>query len=118
MYRTNSNSNSAGFGINLHTPAKAMRQLFLFVLLTLLSVSSKGYAAENYIDYKYYEGTWSLLPDFDTLTPVAEGSQETFALTGARADYFGFVYTAKLFITEAGTYTSVSYTHLTLPTKA
>ena len=105
MFRTHSNDNSVGVGVNLHTPAKAMRQLFLFVLLTHLSISSKGYAAENYIDYKYYEGTWSLLPDFDTLTPVADGAQETFALTGARADHFGFVYTAKLFVTEAGTYT-------------
>jgi len=39
------------------------------------------------IDYKYYEGYWFNLPDFQFLTPVATGTQATFDLSNKLRDF-------------------------------
>ncbi len=58
------------------------------------------------LDYSYYEGTWSMLPDFSALTPVKTGSISTFSLTPRiKSDYFGFRFTGYINITTAGNYT-------------
>lgn len=58
------------------------------------------------LDYSYYEGTWSMLPDFGTLTPVKTGSVSTFSLSPRiKSDNFGFRYTGYINITTAGNYT-------------
>ncbi|WP_028982255.1 fibronectin type III domain-containing protein, partial [Sporocytophaga myxococcoides] len=60
----------------------------------------------NGLDYSYYEGTWTVLPDFSTLTPVKTGSVTSFSLSPkVKSDYFGFRFTGYINITTAGTYT-------------
>ena len=58
--------------------------------------------------YKYYEGSWSTLPDFSTLTPVKTGSStntDSSVRPAGRYDNFGFVWQGYINITTPGTYT-------------
>jgi large repetitive protein len=60
------------------------------------------------LNYAEYWGTWSVLPDFNTLSPVNTGFVSTFSLTPATAnplDNFGFVFTGFLQVPTTGTYT-------------
>ncbi|WP_161634457.1 PA14 domain-containing protein, partial [Aquimarina pacifica] len=58
------------------------------------------------INYSYYEGTWDLLPDFTSLTPIAEGLTTGINLTNAQSDdYFGFTFEGYINITNEGNYT-------------
>jgi glucuronoarabinoxylan endo-1,4-beta-xylanase len=51
----------------------------------------------NGLDYKYYEGTWTMLPDFSALTPVKTGITLGYYLTlRNREDGYGFRYTGYL----------------------
>lgn len=57
--------------------------------------------------YRYYEGKWSLLPDFTTLTPVREGTVTTVneAEAQPRADYFALVLEGFVDLPATDTYT-------------
>lgn len=59
------------------------------------------------LDYQYYEGSWSALPNFDALTPVKTGT--TNALTPAtvrnRSDNFGLRYRGYVSVPTDGNYT-------------
>jgi large repetitive protein len=58
------------------------------------------------LNYAQYNGTWSALPDFSTLTPVTTGVVTTFSISPAtQADFFGFVFTGFLQIPTTGSYT-------------
>jgi len=58
------------------------------------------------INYSYYEGNWDGLPDFDALTPVAEGTQANFSLNNrGRNSNYGFVFTGSIDVPESGIYT-------------
>ncbi len=59
----------------------------------------------NGLSYKYYEGEWSVLPDFKTLSPLAVGTVPNVTLTPAlRADNFGFLWEGFIKIPANGTY--------------
>ncbi len=65
-------------------------------------------AAANGLRYKYYEtpASWSVLPNFSTLTPAKSGASANFDLTPRlKDDNFGFVWEGYLHITTPGTYT-------------
>jgi len=58
------------------------------------------------LDYAYYEGTWSGLPDFGALTPVATGALANADISvRLRNDSFGFVFTGYVEIPADGNYT-------------
>ena len=58
------------------------------------------------VNYAYYEGNWSQLPDFSNLSSVATGTLDNFSLSPAqRANEYGFVYKAFLEVSTAGSYT-------------
>lgn len=58
------------------------------------------------LDYKYYEGNWSALPDFNTLTAVKTGTVTTFDLTPRNInDQFGFSFTGFINVPTDGQYT-------------
>jgi|GEM_PF-941229 len=58
------------------------------------------------LDYKYYEGSWSALPNFDALTAVKQGNVTSFDLTPRnRNDNFGFTFTGFVEVPSDGTYT-------------
>lgn len=61
---------------------------------------------ESGLDYKYYEGTWSVLPDFTMLSPVKSGVATSFDLSQRlRDDNFAFVYEGFIDVPEDGLYT-------------
>ncbi len=56
--------------------------------------------------YRYYEGEWKGLPDFDELTPVKSGTTAQFDLTQRqRDDTYGFAFTGFVQIQSQGVYT-------------
>lgn len=58
------------------------------------------------VQYQYFEGTWTALPDFGTLPPLKTGTQTTFSLDARnRDDNFGFRFTTTLEVATPGTYT-------------
>ena len=58
------------------------------------------------LSYSYYHGSWSMLPDFSTLTPVKTGTVTNFSLSPRTQDTrYGFRYTGYIDIKTAGTYT-------------
>jgi len=62
--------------------------------------------AVNGLNYKYYEGKWTLLPDFKKLTPKTKGKAIDFDLDKIqhRRDYFGLAFQGYLDIEKAGDY--------------
>jgi hypothetical protein len=55
--------------------------------------------------YKYYEGSWTSLPDFGGLTPVATGNTGGVDISPKRrSDNFAFLWEGKINIPKAGTY--------------
>jgi hypothetical protein len=58
------------------------------------------------IRYDYYEGDWSNLPNFDSLTAVKSGTVATFDISVRdTADYFGFEFAGYIDIPTDGAYT-------------
>ena len=77
------------------------RCLATICLLTLFS--SPSYADFN---YEYYEGDWSVLPNFDALTPVATGTTPTFDISlRLRNSQYGFRFAGTITVATADTYT-------------
>ena len=60
----------------------------------------------NGINYSYFQGTWSVLPDFTILAPVASGLVLNFDITPrSQNDNFGFRYTGYISVPTNGIYT-------------
>ncbi|MDB5272596.1 MAG: hypothetical protein JWO58_963 [Chitinophagaceae bacterium] len=58
------------------------------------------------LDYKYYEGNWTAVPNFSTLTPVKTGTISTPDISVRnRDDQFGFSYTGYISVPTDGSYT-------------
>ncbi len=58
------------------------------------------------LTYRYFEGNWDTVPDFDGMVPAKGGLVGDFNLGAkSRADYFGFEYKGFLKIAAAGQYT-------------
>lgn len=56
--------------------------------------------------YSYFEGSWSNMPDFSKLKPVANGTVSNFVLDPrTRSDNFGFLFEGYLTIPSDGIYT-------------
>ena len=59
------------------------------------------------LNYEYYEGDWSELPDFDTLQPVKTGETETFSIEEYKdqaKEHFGLRFTGYIRILKDGVY--------------
>ena len=64
-----------------------------------------GTAALNGLTYKYYEGNWSVLPDFNALTPIGLGNTPNVSIAPRlRNDQFGFLWEGYIIIPVTGTY--------------
>ncbi|TGD80858.1 malectin domain-containing carbohydrate-binding protein, partial [Hymenobacter wooponensis] len=58
------------------------------------------------LEYKYYEGYWSQLPDFNTLTPVKTGQVANFDLSLRQRDSgYGLQFTGYITVPQDGQYT-------------
>ena len=72
-----------------------------------LAVTLSLCAVPAHADYAYsvYTGTWTTLPNFNSLTPVATGTSPVIDLSvTTRTDNFGLQFTGTLTVTQAGTY--------------
>ncbi len=60
----------------------------------------------NGLSYKYFQGTWSVIPDFGAMSPVKTGTVNTFDLSPRNQnDNFGFRYTGYINVPADGVYT-------------
>ncbi len=58
------------------------------------------------LSYKYYQGNWNVLPDFNSLTPVKTGPTPNVDISPRTQDiYYGFVWQGLIKIPVTGTYT-------------
>jgi len=58
------------------------------------------------IAYSYYEGTWTQIPDYSAMAPVANGTLSYFSLAVAKiADHFGIRFTGYIDVPADGVYT-------------
>ncbi|HXS37426.1 MAG TPA: PA14 domain-containing protein [Flavipsychrobacter sp.] len=58
------------------------------------------------LNYSYYQGSWTKLPNFSTLTPVSTGTINNFLLTPTKVTTnYGFVYSGMINIPATGSYT-------------
>ena len=66
-------------------------------------------AIYNGFKYRFYQGSWTTLPDFNALTPVTSGTAPNITLntrpTNTSSDNFGFVWEGKIWISTPGNYT-------------
>ena len=59
----------------------------------------------NGLDYKYYQGTWNVIPNFSNLVPVTQGTVTNFDLTPRlQNDNFGFRFTGYIQVPTDGIY--------------
>lgn len=73
--------------------------------LSPLSNQVNGTAILNGLNYKYYHGSWSNLPDFNTLTPVYTGNTPNIDITQrSQNDNFAFLWEGSIIIPTTGTY--------------
>jgi len=71
---------------------------------TTVSASTTGNVTD--LKYRYYEGTWNLLPNFNALTPVKSGSTPNVDISIRNIDnHFGVVWEGYINIPTAGIYT-------------
>ena len=55
--------------------------------------------------YEYYEGEWSVLPNFDALTPVTTGTANTISVAPKqREEFYGLRFKGCIEVTRAGLY--------------
>jgi len=58
------------------------------------------------LHYKYYEGDWNTLPDFNSMQPLKSGSTANFDMSPRnRTDYYGFLWEGNILIPTSGNYT-------------
>ena len=63
-------------------------------------------SSDNGLRYRYYEGAWSSLPNFDQQKIIKQGTVSNFDLVVHQRNYdFGVVYDGSIDIATAGTYT-------------
>ena len=77
------------------------------VSITVLPLRDPDAPAEttNSLKYLYYEGAWSMLPDFTSMTPVKAGAIADFNLSPKEADKkFAFKYTGYVQVPTNGQY--------------
>ena len=66
--------------------------------------------ADNGLHYDYYEGTWASLPNFDSLTPTAQGIAHNFDIgLRQRDDCFAFRFAGYFDAASNGGYTFYTY---------
>lgn len=62
-------------------------------------------SSQSGLEYAYYEGTWSSLPNFDNLTAASSGTVTNFDISQFSANSYGVVFTGFVEVPESGQYT-------------
>jgi len=72
----------------------------------VLSTTASASTTSNGVNYNYYEGTWSVLPDFSSLTPVKSGTTNNLDLSPKNRDInYAFVWQGNINVPATGNYT-------------
>jgi len=91
------------FGLNQNGVPSVGHQIEVLVTSELVETPA---TTDTNINYAYYEGFWTALPDFETLTPVATGTQSNFSLNNRERNWgYGFVFTGLINVPDDGNYT-------------
>lgn len=94
------------------------RQVYTFVVkakdatgnLSAASNQVTAVTVNSGLNYKYYTGTWSNLPNFATLTPVKTGNTPTADISvRTQEDRFAFLWEGYINIPVSGNYTFETY---------
>lgn len=71
-----------------------------------ISAKTADLSSAGGLTYKYYEGDWESLPDFNALKPIKTGASPNFDLSIRNVDdYFGVLWEGYLTIPTSGEYT-------------
>lgn len=75
----------------------------------VLQIGKRARVGLSGIQFKTYHGRWTKLPDFSALKPEKKGklAKNTIVLKvpGAKANHWGAVFTANLYVAQTGSYT-------------
>lgn len=89
----------------ISTPVNDVTYTAVYRPATLRNADNPPYTV-NGLNYDYYEGVWTVLPNFSTLTPAETGTVATPDLTPRnREDNFAFRYTGYINVPTPGLYT-------------
>ncbi len=81
-------------------------KLFLLAVISTFFIGISTVQSAPGLSYKYYEGNWSTLPDFNSLTPVSSGTVSTVNLDPRKREQnFAFLYQGYITIPATGNYT-------------
>ena len=73
------------------------------------SITSNQVSATTYLrglTYKFYQGSWSVLPDFNLLAPISSGTISNINISNStESDDFGFLFQGSIKIPVTGSYT-------------
>ena len=70
------------------------------------STTITGESIETGLTYKYYQGRWNVLPNFNAITPIATGSVSNVDISAkTQDDEFGFLFEGFIEIPVTGSYT-------------
>ncbi|MBB1286573.1 T9SS type A sorting domain-containing protein [Flavisolibacter sp. BT320] len=73
-------------------------------VIPVISITGGTFVSRG-LQYKYYEGNWTSLPDFGGLTPVAAGIKDGVDVSLRKRDEnFAFLWEGQIFIPNAGSY--------------
>jgi hypothetical protein len=81
-------------------------KLFLLAVISTFLIGISTVQSAQGLNYKYYLGTWSLLPDFNSLTPTKSGTATTVNIDPrTREVQYAFLYQGYITIPATGNYT-------------
>lgn len=88
----------------IYTPVDDYTYTAVYVPVTLRNPENPA-STENGLNYAYYEGTWSTLPDFNALTPIKTGPIANVNLwPKRREDDYAFKWTGYIDVPADGIY--------------
>ena len=68
-------------------------------------IVTEGDQSKVGVSFRYYEGAWNALPNFDTLVPVSVGFADRIGVKEKnRTQQFGMVWEGKIYVPAAGNY--------------
>jgi hypothetical protein len=99
--------NAATTTVRLTSGSDTVRADFVAVTSALAPISLSAFQTEQGINYSYYKGVWTTLPDFSALTPDSSGSCDNFDVQAIQhqSNNFGIVFDGYLNIPMDGSYT-------------
>jgi hypothetical protein len=99
--------NSASTTVKLSTGNAVLHAGFIPIVSALTPIDISAFQKENGANYRYYEGSWTTMPDFSTLVPVSAGKCDSLDVNAIphRTNNFGAVFYGYINVSIDGNYT-------------